>query len=1495
MLESLTEGKVYACEVIGAVYGKKNVPLYKVRLADGRSERVYLTKQLRFYAGETAPDKVYCRVVTQEDGTRELVQDEFTALSMLYAPDKVYAFKVLSQLSNSQTGKRRYLVSAINGYLHIFTSHQDEELAVGDTINRMVAVKRFDDGTAGLYYRDSNETVKQLSAFNLFDQCGHSDDYVKFYLTLIERKEELRTKGYLIDDMLAKLKSFDRLWVLDYLSVLYYWVFQKEDQPVEVIKRGSMLLEDIDTWLLEDHKLLLAFGPEKREKTRYRAERTIWQARFLGEACDIVLAGEQDGFLEKMLTKLRKTGYIFEKDRAVKLVLHFMRLDSEYVQRNIEGLSELLIYLPQLQAEDEVRKLLVRRLVQLMNGERKALSNALLFDYTTSPEQGKLKRLALLMGSVIFYIDSQKGMDEQDLSISIRLLFADLCRCLSMLTTPEKGVQLIDKALAYLIVGSTEPLLRIGDLNTLTTDPEPLVDGILSLSLGKEMHPLMTATSMVLMRYQEETLTMARMPKGTLSPTVGRQAKTVFHIPGTKLKIASLVDGEPWQNGASLLYYRDKWRVIHTTDRIYSSLSTKESGVLIRTKALNQAYKGLIFCRSADSSFYEDGAIGFHGYAKHFRITDLTECFSEGLLLVADVERLSNGRIELDINRNLMEYSNAHTTIGKQCLAHCLGYSKETAQAFFITQEGVMCKSEPNPTYRYEISGGYEVVLTELQEGEFPLCRVNGTATVLTEAKTLLRDQLSAISRFNEERHRHTEEYHEAAQYDFPYIHLYTHQYLHLIQEPVAVYNLLHFLRLLTIKERSTLSYYYSALIQQMELRACRQAGLPFESSLPEFVLSDSLVEQFPTLKGFADELRRVNQIAQTTDMETLFDLCKNGQQDAYSQRLARIALAKQLLNGLGADSVPLFDQGEPTCGYDSTPAVVEERQQQMLRLFPDSSYQLGEGTMPGLPVAQVLLSNSGFVVQVFDNGTLSRVPVEGLWQQRQGIARTNGARLTRLLWLSEGDAVVTRLVRNQRGFVKVVPLDQIDVVEHIGGAGSWVVAQQPGDRIEVYPLRGDSKSVNRFVFKNPECLGLQESFTQNEEQLSGLWCRIAEQEPKHLVSDQTLQSWLQQGAFDRIAYYLDSVRLSDEMVSKQTTQMEKLLECCADGECFWKLVEVLLRRDVNLYGDKIELYVQQRELASLRPTSDVLDRIAEYLIGVACRLALAMRLFYPVRSIVSDPCKAIIREAKKEFKVPVLYLQLIELAGLSIPELKVVLLQEDTPPARYALFEVMRRQHELGEVGYQEVLQLFEHWGTNSVMDQITQDLFRMGILQMAPRWIPEDGVRRVLDGGYQVYNSACQLTPTELNSFCNGNMQAYVGRQYRLRIEQSFAYHYLAHVGKTPVLIPRKWCVTPHTVGQQIEVRIAQGLNRQRTLFGAEQGMPDPLPEAEPLLKEGDTVTLTFEPCRNGMRPVIRKQFNRIRVLVRQYPDVIEPGRVYRAIVGPQKEELVYVVKVV
>lgn len=900
-------GNTYKFNVIGSDVTRKGDTMYKLSLSDSNDETHYFVFKLKCQLDEEMPTTIYCKVMDiDEYGRAKLKQDEYSLFCSFYESNKIYTFHVDSNIEDSKAGKRRYSIISPFNLKHTYTSHHNEELTVGEDVQLSVTVKKGVGCNAILYFNISNQSLNDFRPENVFASCGHKEDYEKFFLHMGEWKELSKKISSSMINVEEKLKSNSRLWLFDYITVLFYISFSIDKEELDTIEKINILIRDIETWMLEESGILTTFNPERREETRLKAEQVIDRAESAIEAINIIRNGEQSSFLNIVLNKLRKSMYLRNRNHVFSVLYHLIVLEHDFLKNNIAELSEFIDFTSQEITDTYILERLVSMLSGHINNEKKLINAELHYKRITDTDNRLLSNLIIGIGTLLNFHYLKGFIDEREYGISPRQLFPALCKYLSYMTTKEKAIQLISKSLLFTLKYVKSLKLDGNTLRKVQETPDILVDYILSMSLMGTNTTLLTNRENVYMQYMNEVLTTTYIPSKLRVKKVDSLLHNVYSIPGTILNVGSFIQNEMWENSDSVLYYKDKWKELFSTNEYQISSQDESTYVNVVTKEINHKFTNFVFCTRKDSIFREDGIIHVRGYAPNFKADYLDELFEENMHFVAKMDRQENGRINFDITDNIQEFSNylaeqVENTVLGLCL--CVNFLEQ--KAVFITENGILCSTALLPNNHVKHGETYELSIDiSTKKDQLPMAIVLEKKDKQLNKMQLLKKQLLLLSDYNQDNYKVVTNPLKAK--EIPYIHLIIDDYLRLYEDKVTRYNLYHIARLISVSEKSILSNYYASCIQYMEMVESFVENEPLDYSLPSFIWDEKIQIQFPTLRNYTEMYNLLNSFGTENDFEYLFRLAINPNTDEQICRTARLSLAASLIESVSDDERPI-------------------------------------------------------------------------------------------------------------------------------------------------------------------------------------------------------------------------------------------------------------------------------------------------------------------------------------------------------------------------------------------------------------------------------------------------------------------------------------------------------------------------------------------------------------------------------------------------------------
>lgn len=859
------------------------------------------------------PQFVYCREYESPDGRKRLWIDEKALIERLYENRVFYTFKVIREVPESRSGSKRYVIEGPTGYQHVYTVRDEaDNLVPGSEVSLSVAcIRRPDTGATNVYFHKMNDTLGAFAPEEALKASGHEADFEKYFTNieaLIPAESPLMAN---VAEMRNKVESLSRLWLFDYLTLLNDLSYRDGIETLDALAEKSLLIRDMETWLLTESGILSKFSPEKREETRVRSEQVIERAEITLEAVEILKQGSENEFLEDVLRQLRKSLYIRNRSRIFQVLFRISAISPEFVRNNIYGISELVDFA----AYENTDRFAIEKIINYLNGivraEQRQLNTDLHFSRGETPERSKLDLLIVGIGTLLNFYSSRRSSSPEvrptekigKIDINPVSQFQNLCKYLSLLTDKPQSIYLINKSLMATFAPPSNYWIKGDVLRRVSTAPRELAEYILSMSV-QSMHVKMSRFKSSVYEEFVNNFLLVNPLNGSMAASTGHSLKQLYTVPYTALGVGGFGNSTPWAKNESIAYYRDRWKALHDSRQV---ITTEEgpmdaAPVTIAVKDV-QKLPTVVFCSVVDSVLPQDGILTGASYAPNFFIDDIKRYFTPGMTFRAQVHSNEKGKNVFDISADIRNYSRmmAEETEGAVD-ALCLSVDNgETA--VFITEDGILAYAAIDQSNTPRVDHSYKVeIALPADEDEYPQATIMRNSKEKLDREDLLSQQLNMISIHNASIHTPAASA-ATALTEFPYVHLVVDNYLRLITEPADRYNLLHIAYLIAKIERSTLSSYYAARIQYMEL--CENFAAndnPQNFSMPKFACDAQLEKQFPSLKPIIDVLKMLRRFGNDDDIESTYEIVKNAAADSLDGRLARLSLAAQLIKSVTGD-----------------------------------------------------------------------------------------------------------------------------------------------------------------------------------------------------------------------------------------------------------------------------------------------------------------------------------------------------------------------------------------------------------------------------------------------------------------------------------------------------------------------------------------------------------------------------------------------------------------
>lgn len=373
---------------------------YKVE-ANGKEHNILL---FDFQKDDEKPEEIACIVKELREGEPLFVQDTQPLLMRLYKENEVYPFWVKTDCSHLP-----------NPYYEIADWHHFTFKLPAFGIDKLYLHQRIECRV--------KEIISGRINFELIKREART--YSLPYLTIEEVLSEVETDGKMIEwfkRQFQKSKIFREIrelyetgneeWVMMTIDLLdrnmNTWVTSRRNGNRYLLERFKMVC----IYLLEDSDVLLYCSDTERSRYQIMLSDAAQHADIFLEAIDTVKRNEQIIKTDILLTKLNKSGFLYDPDRRLKVLMCLFSLDKELMEAKVLNIFDIIIKGNKDNwMREPFRSAFISMLELFINQSRNKIDR--LAAITTEQEHTDLKKLIAALAIQLLLMNEKDNIDRQ--------------------------------------------------------------------------------------------------------------------------------------------------------------------------------------------------------------------------------------------------------------------------------------------------------------------------------------------------------------------------------------------------------------------------------------------------------------------------------------------------------------------------------------------------------------------------------------------------------------------------------------------------------------------------------------------------------------------------------------------------------------------------------------------------------------------------------------------------------------------------------------------------------------------------------------------------------------------------------------------------------------------------------------------------------------------------------------------------------------------------
>ena len=428
----LKQGYSYKLDVIKDSCDRKR---FKVKSPDGNE---YFIQKFKFQYDQPVPDQLQC-YVKQVVPSVIIAQDISDHIKNFYKQGNEYEFKVIG---SKQAPNTHYDLTDQYG-LCFKIYNPSITLFKGDMIK--CRIMRIKDASVSLHYVGTLSPkfpILFLSMKEWLSKLEITADAVLYEKWLKEIPE--------FEPVMKKYEEGDASWIIDLLQVgtkrITEWLIDCKDdiQLLKNINRKLNLAKRLSLYILEESDYLRSCNQEQRSVLQSRLSNYVELYEQYHIAISKILSGSHEEYIDRMFSRLKNAGYLYEPKRQIRIMMTILKLRPELINERMGELFETLHNWPLVNWQSEpFREALVRQL-QIFIEENYWKVNLVALNDTASANKVVSRLILALAVQRLLTIDK----DEIDLNLNRAILY----RYSSYLIPDESEILLqnaVDSLLGY--------------------------------------------------------------------------------------------------------------------------------------------------------------------------------------------------------------------------------------------------------------------------------------------------------------------------------------------------------------------------------------------------------------------------------------------------------------------------------------------------------------------------------------------------------------------------------------------------------------------------------------------------------------------------------------------------------------------------------------------------------------------------------------------------------------------------------------------------------------------------------------------------------------------------------------------------------------------------------------------------------------------------------------------------------------------------------------
>lgn len=373
---------------------------YKVE-AQGKEHNILL---FDFQKDDEKPEKIACIVKELRNGEPLFVQDTQPLLMRLYKEKEVYPFWVKADYTHLPNP--HYEIADWHNFTFKLPATGADKLYVHQRIE--CRVKNIIDGRIFFELIKKEARTYSLPYLTIDDVLSQADTHTR----MIGWFKKLFQRSKIFKEIRELYETGNEEWIMMIIELLDKhmdtWVTSRKNGNRYLLERFKRAC----IYLLEDSDVLLCCSDTERIRYQQMLSKAALHADVFLEAIDMVKRNIQATQTDILLTKMKKSGFLYDPDRRLKVLMCLFSLDKNLMESKVLHIFDIIIKGNKDNwMREPFRSAFISMLELFIEQNRNKIDR--LAEITTEKEASDLKKLISALAIQLLLINEKDNIDRQ--------------------------------------------------------------------------------------------------------------------------------------------------------------------------------------------------------------------------------------------------------------------------------------------------------------------------------------------------------------------------------------------------------------------------------------------------------------------------------------------------------------------------------------------------------------------------------------------------------------------------------------------------------------------------------------------------------------------------------------------------------------------------------------------------------------------------------------------------------------------------------------------------------------------------------------------------------------------------------------------------------------------------------------------------------------------------------------------------------------------------